>query len=78
MSLLLKGMTCIITTSGGVTKKIGLSDTPIGSRSARPQSVMTLAAKSRVTGVVSPVVNGMPPPKASTPETEKKRGKSKN
>ena len=76
-TLMLKGMTCIITTSGGVTKKIGLSDTTIGSRSVRPQSVMTLAAKSRVTGVVVPAMNGVSTKKVITSEPEKKRGKSK-
>ena len=71
-----KGATLIVTTSGGVTKKVGLSDTTIGSRSVRPQAIMTLAAKSRVTGVVMPVANGSTE-KASASEPSKKRAKTK-
>jgi DNA gyrase subunit A len=75
-TLLAKGATLIITTSGGVTKRIGLSDTTIGSRSVRPQSALTLAAKSRVTGAILPVVNGLPAKKEETPELKKKRIKT--
>ncbi len=57
-TLLTKGATLIITTSGGVTKRIGLSDTVLGARSVRPQAALTLAAKSRVTGVVLPLADG--------------------
>ncbi len=71
-----KGATLFVTTSGGVTKKVGLSDTTIGSRSVRPQAIMTLAAKSRVTGVVMPVANGSTE-KASASEPSKKRAKTK-
>jgi len=71
-----KGATLIVTTSGGVTKKVGLSDTTIGSRSVRPQAIMTLAAKSRVTGVVIPVANGLTDKKPAS-EPPKKRAKTK-
>lgn len=77
-TLLTRGMTLIVTTSGGVTKKIGLSDTTIGTRSVRPQSVMTLAAKSRVTGAVLPVVNGQLSKTNDASEPKKKRTKSKS
>lgn len=78
-TLLTRGMTLIVTTSGGVTKKIGLSDTTIGARSARPQSVMTLAAKSRVTGAVLPITDSqMPTTNNSASEPKKKRTKSTN
>jgi DNA gyrase subunit A len=76
-TLLSRGMTLIVTTSGGVTKKIGLSDTTIGTRSARPQAAMTLAAKSRVTGAVLPVANGQIPKTTDASEPKKKRTKSK-
>ncbi len=76
-TLLTRGMTLIVTTSGGVTKKIGLSDTTIGARSARPQSVMTLAAKSRVTGAVSPISDSqLPTTNNNASEPKKKRTKS--
>ena len=77
-ALLTRGANLIVTTSGGVTKKLGLSDTIIGARSVRPQPALTLAAKSRVTGVVLPVANGtadkLTPPAS---EPEKKRAKTK-
>lgn len=76
-TLLSRGATLIVTTSGGVTKKIGLSDTLIGTRSVRPQSAMTLAAKSRVTGAVLPVANGQLPKTNDASEPKKKRAKSK-
>lgn len=74
-TLITKGVTLIVTTSGGVTKRVGLSDTVIGSRSVRPQSVMTLAAKSRVSGVVQPLTNEMltKNKKESVSEPQKKR-----
>jgi DNA gyrase subunit A len=75
-TLLTKGATLIVTTSGGVTKRIGLSDTTIGSRSVRPQSAMTLAAKSRVSGAVLPVANGLVEKKQDAAEPRKKRGKA--
>jgi DNA gyrase subunit A len=75
-TLLTKGATLIVTTSGGVTKRIGLSDTTIGSRSVRPQAAMTLAAKSRVTGAVLPVANGLPEKKQNAVEPKKKRVKA--
>jgi DNA gyrase subunit A len=71
--LLTKGATLIVTTSGGVTKRIGLSDTTIGSRSVRPQPALTLAAKSRVTGAVLPIANGSIK-KQETPPAPKKKG----
>jgi len=78
-AVLSKGSTLIVTTSGGVTKKMSLSDTTIGSRSARPQPAMALAAKSRVTGVVLPVVNGQVIKKNNgASEPQKKRGKAKS
>jgi hypothetical protein len=58
-TLLTKGAGLIVTTSGGVTKRLGLSDTTIGGRSVRPQPALTLAAKARVTGVVLPAANGV-------------------
>ncbi len=78
-ALLTKGAGLIVTTSGGVTKKLGLSDTTIGARSVRPQPALTLAAKSRVTGVVLPVTNGLPNKKttAPAPQPETKRSKTK-
>ncbi len=76
-TLLSRGTTLIVTTSGGVTKKIGLSDTTIGTRSVRPQAAMTLAAKSRVTGAVMPEANGQITKTNSTSETDKKRTKAK-
>ncbi len=76
-TLLSRGATLIVTTSGGVTKKIGLSDTLIGTRSVRPQAAMTLAAKSRVTGAVLPVANGQLPKTNDASEPKKKRAKSK-
>jgi len=77
-TLITKGTTLIVTTSGGVTKRVALSDTTIGSRSVRPQSVMTLAAKSRVSGVVQPVTNGIPvQPDETASAPRKKRSKSK-
>jgi DNA gyrase subunit A len=75
-TLLTKGATLIVTTSGGVTKRLGLSDITIGSRSVRPQSAMTLAAKSRVTGAILPVANGMPEKKQEAAEPKKKRVKA--
>ncbi len=57
-TLLTRGANLIVTTSGGVTKRLGLSDTTIGARSVRPQPALTLAAKARVTGVVLPAANG--------------------
>jgi hypothetical protein len=57
-TLLTRGASLIVTTSGGVTKKLGLSDTTIGTRSVRPQPALVLAAKSRVTGAVLPSGNG--------------------
>jgi DNA gyrase subunit A len=78
-AVLSKGSTLIVTTSGGVTKKMSLSDTTIGSRSVRPQPAMALAAKSRVTGVVLPVVNGQVIKKNNgASEPQKKRGKAKS
>lgn len=82
--LLTKGANLIVTTSGGVTKKIGLSDTPVGGRTVRPGPALTLAAKARVTGVVLPPrltaagKNGLGENK-TTPasEPEKKRSKTK-
>jgi DNA gyrase subunit A len=71
--LLTKGATLIVTTSGGVTKRIGLSDTTIGSRSVRPQPALTLAAKSRVTGAVLPIANGSIK-KQEAPLEPKKKG----
>src|SRR5690606_30682703 len=76
-TLMTKGTTLIVTTSGGVTKRVGLSDTTIGSRSARPQSVMTLAAKSRVSGVVQPLMNGIPAKNQNASGPQKKRRKTK-
>ena len=76
-TLLSRGTTLIVTTSGGVTKKIGLSDTTIGTRSVRPQAAMTLAAKSRVTGAVMPEANGQITKTNSTSEPDKKRTKAK-
>ena len=75
-TLLTRGATLIVTTSGGVTKRIGLSDTTIGSRSVRPQAAMTLAARSRVTGAVLPVANGLPEKKQNAVEPKKKRVKA--
>ena len=43
----------IITTSNGTTKKLLLRETTSGSRTVKPTSVMTLAMRSRVTGIVS-------------------------
>ena len=57
-TLLTRGANLIVTTSGGVTKRLGLSDTTIGARSVRPQPALTLAAKARVTGIVLPLANG--------------------
>ncbi len=78
-ALLTKGANLIVTTSGGVTKRIGLSDTTIGARSVRPQPALTLAAKSRVTGAILPVANGTadtkPTPPASEPEKKRTRTK---
>jgi len=78
-ALLTKGANLIVTTSGGVTKKLGLSDMTIGARSVRPQPALTLAAKSRVTGAVLPVANGTtnqkPTPPASEPEKKRTRTK---
>ena len=78
-ALLTRGATLIVTTSGGVTKKLGLSDTTIGARSVRPQPALTLAAKSRVTGAVLPVTNGTSDQKTTPPasEPEKKRTRTK-
>ena len=78
-ALLTRGATLIVTTSGGVTKKLGLSDTAIGARSVRPQPALTLAAKSRVTGAVLPVTNGTSDQKTTPPasEPEKKRTRTK-
>ena len=78
-ALLTKGAGLIVTTSGGVTKKLGLSDTTIGARSVRPQPALTLAAKSRVTGVVLPVTNGLPDKKTTAPaaQPETRRSKTK-
>ncbi len=76
MTLLSRGVTLIVTTSGGVIKKLGLSDTIIGTRSVRPQSALSLAAKSRVTGVVVPDDQ---PPRATDMSGQSKKGvKSKN
>ncbi len=78
-ALLTKGASLIVTTSGGVTKKLGLSDMTIGARSVRPQPALTLAAKSRVTGVVLPVANGTADHKPTAPasEPERKRTRTK-
>ena len=76
MTLLSRGVTLIVTTSGGVIKKLGLSDTIIGTRSVRPQSALSLAAKSRVTGLVVP--EDRPPKATDTAGRSKKGGKSKN
>lgn len=76
-ALLKKGETLIVTTSGGVTKRIGLSDSVLGARSVRPQAALTLAAKARVTGVVMPLANGAVTKKESNAsEPQKKRRKS--
>ncbi|WP_374686665.1 DNA gyrase subunit A [Promineifilum sp.] len=75
-AVLTRGVNLIVTTSGGVTKKIGLSDTTIGGRSVRPQPALTLAAKSRVSGVVLPVMNGASEKKPTASEPEKKRSKN--
>lgn len=75
-TLLSRGMTLIVTTSGGVTKKLGLSDTTVGTRSARPQPAMTLAAKSRVTGIVLPTTGDRTAKKANPAGTEKKNGRT--
>ncbi|MBP9503486.1 MAG: DNA gyrase subunit A [Candidatus Promineofilum sp.] len=77
-TMMAKGATLIVTTSGGVTKRVGLSDTTVGSRSVRPQSVMTLAAKSRVSGVVQPVTEVFSIKNESASEPRKKRSKSEN
>jgi DNA gyrase subunit A len=74
--LLTKGATLIVTTSGGVTKRIGLSDTTIGSRSVRPQPALTLAAKSRVTGAVLPMANGSIKKQEVPSEPKKKSSKA--
>jgi histone H1/5 len=69
-TLLTKGAGLIVTTTGGVTKRLGLSDTTIGSRSVRPQPALTLAAKARVTGIVLPAANGAGEKKtAAAPES---------
>jgi len=88
-ALLTRGAGLIVTTSGGVTKRLGLSDTTkrlglsdttIGGRSVRPQPVLTLAAKARVTGVVLPAANGVSDKKASAagpPVAESRRARPK-
>ena len=79
-TLLTRGAGLIVTTSGGVTKRLGLSDTTIGGRSVRPQPVLTLAAKARVTGVVLPAANGVSDKKASAagpPAAESRRARPK-
>ncbi len=76
-AMLVKGANLIVTTSGGVTKKIGLSDTTIGARSVRPQSALTLAAKARVTGVVMPLDGVIEKKPTAVSEREKKRSKTK-
>jgi hypothetical protein len=79
-TLLTKGAGLIVTTSGGVTKRLGLSDTTIGGRSVRPQPALTLAAKARVTGIVLPAANGATDKKASpatTPAAESRRARPK-
>ena len=68
-----KGGYLIVTTSTGITKRVALSETAVGSRSTRPQSALTLAAKNRVTGVVLPVVNGMPNARTKSTDKPKKR-----
>ncbi len=73
VTTLARGNTLIVTTSGGVTKKMGLSDVTIGSRSVRPQSAMTLAAKARVTGAVLPVANGLPAPQETNNNSKPKK-----
>lgn len=75
-TLMSRGMTLIVTTSGGVTKKIALSDTTVGTRSVRPQSAMTLAAKSRVTGVVLPMTNAQAVKKGNKPDSGAKGGRT--
>ena len=77
-ALLTRGTNLIVTTSGGVTKKLGLGDTPVGTRTVRPGPALALAAKARVTGVVLLTANGSGEKKA-TPATEagKKRSKAK-
>lgn len=77
-TLVTKGANLIITTSGGVTKRLGLNDTVIGTRTVRPQSVMTLAAKSRVSGVVQPTLNEINLKKESSTERKNKRSTRKN
>ena len=76
MALLDKRSSLIVTTSNGVIKKIGLSDTTIGSRSARPQSALSLASKSRVTGAVLPQENNVPAKSGPTPGKSKTRRKN--
>ena len=78
-TLLTRGANLIVTTSGGVTKKLGLSDAPVGGRTVRPAPALTLAAKARVTGIVMPEANGSAENKTapSASEPEKKRSKTK-
>ena len=77
-ALLTRGTNLIVTTSGGVIKKLGLGDTPVGTRTVRPGPALALAAKARVTGVVLPAANGSGEKKATpATEAEKKRSKAK-
>jgi DNA gyrase subunit A len=69
-----KGTSLIITTSGGTTKKLSLSDTVVAGRSAKPAAVLTLAVRSTVTGAVSV---GSSRPEAKTVPAKKPREKAK-
>jgi DNA gyrase subunit A len=77
MAILNKRSTLIVTTSNGVVKKVGLSDTIIGSRSVRPQPALSLAARSRVTGAVLPHEIDLLTHSASTPEKAKTRHRNR-
>lgn len=79
-AVLTKGTQLILTTSTGSTKKVGLSDTPVGSRSVRPQPALALGARNRITGVVAPMSNGVVKKKQTEakPAVKKAIGKKEN
>lgn len=76
-AVLTKGLQIILTTSTGSTKKIGLSDATIGSRSVRPQPALALGARNRITGVVVPVMNGVVKKKPADAKPGTKRARTK-